>query len=118
MLTEILMEVTISGVFLHWFHYLLFIALDFAIAYRIAYILKSKYSKLISKKFLDILLISSSFILLFAGIGKVGWSIQTWNGDTAPEIVNNVIFQVLTFFGGFLLFTYLILIWLANKKDN
>ena len=116
MLTEIPAKVTTPDVFLHWFHYFLFIALDFAIAYRIANFIKSKYPKLITKKFLDILLISSSFILLYAGIGKVGWSIQTWAGDTTPENVNNAIFQVLTFLGGFLLFTYLILI--VIKEDN
>ena len=106
----------ITEVVLHWFHYALYILLDFALAYRVACFLKSKYPKLFTKKFLAILLIASSAILLVAGIGRLGWSIQTIAGKTAPEIVNNVIFLCLSYIGGFLLFTYLIL--MLKKEDN
>lgn len=34
-------------------------------------------------------------ILLWATLGKIGWSIQTMNGNTLPEQVNNFVYQLL-----------------------
>jgi len=42
-------------------------------------------------------------ILLWATLMKVGWSIQTSNGDTIPELVNESIFRLLYVVGSFLL---------------
>lgn len=118
MITEIPPEVTTPDVFLHYFYYLLYIVIDFFVALGFARLLKSKCPKLLTEKNLAILLIVSSGILLLAGIGKVGWSIQTFSGTTQPENVNNYIFQGLSFFGGFLLFTYLSLTFLMLKKED
>ena len=116
MLTEIPLEVTTPDVVLHWFHYALYIALDFALAFRVACLLKSNCPKLLTEKFLAILLIVSSGFLLLAGIGRVGWSIQTWGSKTPPENLDRMFFLCLSYIGGFLLFTYLILI--LKKEDN
>jgi hypothetical protein len=42
-------------------------------------------------------------ILLWATLGKAGWSIQTMNGDTIPELVNEWVFRALSVLGSFLL---------------
>lgn len=42
-------------------------------------------------------------VLLWATLGKLGWAIQTMNGDTIPELVNEWIFRFLYVIGSFLL---------------
>ena len=42
-------------------------------------------------------------ILLWATLGKIGWPIQTMNGDTIPELVNEWAFRTLYVLGSFLL---------------
>lgn len=38
-------------------------------------------------------------ILLWATLGKIGWSIQTMNGNTLPEQVNDFVYRLLYIFG-------------------
>ncbi len=42
-------------------------------------------------------------ILLWATLGKLGWSIQTMDGGTVPELVNEWIFRALYVVGSFAL---------------
>lgn len=42
-------------------------------------------------------------ILLWATLGKVGWNIQTMNGTTYPETVNELVYRVLYILGSFAL---------------
>lgn len=51
----------------------------------------------------EILQYSGIGVLLWATLGKAGWSIQTTNGDTIPELVNELVFRALYVLGSFLL---------------
>lgn len=51
----------------------------------------------------EILQYSGIGILLWATLGKAGWSIRTMNGDTIPELVNEWVFRALYVLGSFLL---------------
>lgn len=51
----------------------------------------------------EILQYSGIGVLLWATLGKAGWSIQTLNGDTIPELVNEWVFRALYVLGSFLL---------------
>lgn len=51
----------------------------------------------------EILQYSGIGVLLWATLGKAGWSIQTMNGDTIPELVNEWVFRALYVIGSFLL---------------
>ncbi len=52
-------------------------------------------------------LIVGTGLLLVAGIGKLGWSIQTWDGETSAEKLNDCIFWIASYIGTFFLFTQL-----------
>ena len=51
----------------------------------------------------EILQYSGIAVLLWATLAKVGWDIQTMNGNTIPELVNEWVFRFLYFIGSFLL---------------
>ena len=44
-------------------------------------------------------------VLLVAGLGKLGWSIQTWGGNSPIEVLNGWVFLGLSHLGMFLVFT-------------
>jgi len=61
----------------------------------------------ITDKWLLIIQIVSAFLILWALMGKLGWSIQTHGGTTLPEKINNFWFIFLNVIGiYFLFFTY------------
>lgn len=47
--------------------------------------------------------IAGAFVTFWAGYAKVGWSIQTFNGSTPPEMFNEWFFRVATGVGMFVL---------------
>jgi len=100
----------------HYFKTALHVGINFTLAFAFALLLKHKCTKFITEKNLSMLLIVSSACLLIAGIGKLGWSIQTLGGNTPAENLNQTIFLCLSHFGTFLLFTYFILIIPRNKE--
>lgn len=51
----------------------------------------------------EILQYSGIGILLWATLGKAGWSIQTMDGETIPELLNEWVFRTLYVLGSFLL---------------
>lgn len=53
--------------------------------------------------FEEILQYSGIGILLWATLGKVGWDIQTIDGNTIPELVNEWVFRFLYVIGSFML---------------
>ena len=58
-----------------------------------------------------------SGLLLVAGIGRLGWPIQTWNGESQAEGLDMDVFLVLSLFGTFLVvFEYLV--GRFNEKEN
>lgn len=63
----------------------------------------------------EILQYSGIGVLLWATLGKAGWSIQTMNGDTIPELVNEWVFRALYVLGSFLLALAVSLAFGANN---
>ena len=51
----------------------------------------------------EILQYSGIAVLLWATLAKVGWDVQTMNGNTIPELVNEWVFRFLYVIGSFLL---------------
>lgn len=48
--------------------------------------------------------LSGTVLLLLAGLGKLGWPIQTWDGNTRAEQLNDLLFMVFSYAGMFLVF--------------
>jgi len=81
------------------------VLLIFICAFLSAFIMKNYVN--ITKKWLFIIQIISAFVILWALMGKLGFGIQTFCGDTLPEQVNNFWFIFLNVIGiYFLFFTY------------
>jgi hypothetical protein len=56
-----------------------------------------------------VMFLAATVLLLTAGIGRLGWEIQTWGGGTPPESLDQWIFLVLSLLGTVLLvFEYLV----------
>ena len=55
-------------------------------------------------KFIQVAPIISAFLILWALIGKLGWSNQTIGGKTPTENLNNFWFRLLNFVAGVLIF--------------
>ena len=70
-----------------------------------AKVLISKFSFLITPALELALVVVGTILLLTAGIGKLGWHIQTWGGQTPAESINDWLFFLLTIVGAWLLFT-------------
>lgn len=88
-------------------HYLiasLTVVINFTIASVVAWLVewKAPHIWILRNKF--IIIIIGTMIFLIAAIGKLGWSIQTWNGNTSPEQLNNQLFWILSHLGSFLIF--------------
>ena len=97
------------------------VAANAGISFWCTKLIKSKFSRLANEKNSDIILICSAAFLLWAGIGKLGWSIQTIDGKTLPERSNIAIFWILSHVGTFLLFVYIwekVLRKMDNKSEN
>lgn len=53
--------------------------------------------------FHGVLLVSSAILLFVAGVGRLGWNVQTWSGNTPTERFNLWTFRGLSFVGLYLL---------------
>ena len=53
-------------------------------------------------------------LLFVAGIGRLGWSIQSIRGTTPPEQLDQWIFRVLSLFGTFFLIYHFAVGWLTR----
>ena len=103
------------------FHYLktsLYVGINLVIAYIVARNLLKCYPRILDGKFRLILLLIGTALLLIAGIGKLGWhsGITTYDGDSSPEKLNNVIFLMLSHLGAFCIFLNLSLTLSENQK--
>ncbi len=63
-----------------------------------------KWPRMQRPMFRAILLIVGASLLLVAGVGKLGWEIQTIDGTSKPEMLNNSIFNMLSYAGTFCIF--------------
>jgi hypothetical protein len=100
----ILAEVNLTTVIFHYFYAFILVAATSICALLFIRFSRSKCPKLINKHIRLIYLIVGTGFLLVAGIGKLGWSIQTFGGNTPAERLNEWIFLFLSLFGTFLLF--------------
>lgn len=62
------------------------------------------YTSIKEETLTPILYALATLLFVSAGIGRLGWEIQTWNGNTPEEKLNKWIFLVSTGLAGFLLF--------------
>ncbi|MFC1536110.1 hypothetical protein ACFL4H_01930 [Candidatus Neomarinimicrobiota bacterium] len=85
-----------------------------AIAYFSAKIINTYLSSNLSDRTLSIILLIGTAILLTAGIGRLGYEIQTWGGTTPLENMNKLVFRILTHLGSYILFTDLFLKYLRK----
>ena len=58
---------------------------------------------------------AGTLLLLTAGIGKLGWQIQTWDGHSSAETMNDWLFFLLTIVGAWSLFTDIFIKYLETK---
>ena len=101
-------------------HYLiasLTVVINFSIASVVAWLMewKDPHIGILRNKF--IIIIIGTIILLIAAIGKLGWSIQTWNGNTSIEQLNNQIFWILSHLGSFLIFFEIMLGYFRRRNE-
>jgi len=66
---------------------------------------------------LPLLTLLGSILLLVAGIGRLGWSIQTIDGTSAPERLNDSLFWLFSQLGAFAIFLEWSLRWRAAKSQ-
>jgi len=112
----ILAEVKLTTVIFHYFYTFIFVAANFICALLFVRFSRSKCSKLINEHIRLVYLIVGAGFLLVASIGKLGWSIQTWDGNTPAESLNEWIFIILSHIGTFLLFIDLNYTCLSQKN--
>lgn len=112
----ILAEIKSTTVIFHYFYTFVGVAVNFIFALLFVCFSRSKCPKLINKHIRLVYLIVGSGFLLVASIGKLGWSIQTFGGNTPAEKLNEGIFLFLSHIGTFLLFIDLGCMYLSQKN--
>jgi len=101
---DILAEAQLSTVIFHYFGVLIQVAVNFIVALLYVRWLRSRCPKLINKHMRLVYLLIAAGFLLVASIGKLGWSVQTYNGHTDAERLNECIFIILSHIGTWFLF--------------
>ncbi len=71
----------------------------------------------LSDRWLNSLQIISAFLILFALLSYLGWSIQTWGGDSLPEQLDSYLFRMFNSVAIFLLFTVYFYNHVKPKSD-
>lgn len=100
----ILAEAKLETVILYYLRILVLVASNFGLAWLIVYLSKSKCPKLLSERNRLICVIIGTGLLLLAGIGKLGWSIQSYDDKTTAEKLNDWIFWIVSYAGTLLIF--------------
>jgi hypothetical protein len=113
---DILAEAKSTTVIFNYFYAFISVAVNLGVALLFVCFSKSKYPKLINKHIRAVYLIVGTSFLLVAGIGKLGWSIQTWDGNAPAESLNEWIFLILSHIGTFLLFIDLVCLCLPQNN--
>ncbi len=81
----------------------LYVLIEFACAWALATFVLLKYRIWRADKTHLVLFLLGAGLLLVAGIGRLGWPIQTFGGRSAAERLDQTIFLALSFSGTFLL---------------
>lgn len=69
----------------------------------VSQIIVPRFPRLTTDNAKRVLFLIGTGALLVAGIGRLGWDIQTWSGNTPPEKLDDFIFWTLSLVGTFLL---------------
>jgi hypothetical protein len=77
--------------------------IDFGAAWALAFFANRKCQFLVSDFVRCSTFLVGSGLLLIAGIGRLGWYIQSFGGETSPESLDKTIIIALSLFGTFLL---------------
>lgn len=81
----------------------MYVLLSFTAAAVLAWIARRKLPRLSNEVVLAAANLCGTGFLLVAGIGRLGWSIQTYDGTTPPEVLDARIFWSLSVLGTVLL---------------
>lgn len=100
----ILSEARPGIVISHYFGAFIFVFILFLISLLVVCLLRTKWPKLLTEKYKTLSVIIGVGLLLVATIGRLGWSIQTFDGNTLGEKLNIWIFWIISCLGTFLLF--------------
>jgi hypothetical protein len=91
-------------VILNYFKTAVIVAIEFLLAWVFAkWVICRYYPRFASKMTKLVLSLTGTGVLLVAGIGRLGWQIQTFAGTTPPECLDQAIFLVLSLCGTFLI---------------
>ncbi|MBN1795812.1 MAG: hypothetical protein JW804_03995 [Sedimentisphaerales bacterium] len=101
-------------VILHYLIAAVSVFINIALAYCTAKFLITKHSKPINS-YTTALLVLGTCLILIAGIGKLGWSIQTIGGNSIFEKLNNGLFWCLSHLGTFLIFLSIFISLVKNE---
>ena len=94
-----------------WFHYAkttFYVLTNLVLSCLVVACIKVKKPGWFNARNRAVLVMSGSFLLLVAGMGGLGWAIQSFDGNTPAEKVDRLIPQVLAHLGGFMIFADLI----------
>jgi len=90
------------------------VVINIILAWVTAKFILSKHNAWTRKKRLTSLLVVGTGILLWAAIGRLGWSIQTFGGNSAREWLNIILFWSFSHIGTFLILTHIFISYLKK----
>lgn len=94
------MDKKVKFVINHYLTSFLFVIVTLFVSYLTVYF----FQTLLIKLPVFVYIVGGSVFILTSTIGKLGWKVQTWGGDTNQEKLNHNIFLLLSHLGTFLLF--------------
>jgi hypothetical protein len=102
----------------HYIITLFWVLGNIGIAYISAKILQNYFSEYITEKKISIFLLIGLAIILTAGLGKLGWEIQTMSGTSPQESLNKIVFKIFSHIGTYILFTDLFIKYLQIGRAS
>lgn len=94
------------------------VALSFAVAFIAVASLRCVIKCRVSRCMHQIITLIGTVILFATVLGRLGWSIQTYDGNTPLELLDQTAFLWLTHLGMFLIFMEWILSYLESRPGS
>ena len=91
-------------VLLHYLKTFGYVILNLMMAASTVHVLKVYLSCSLTQEFQGWLIIIGTTFLLVAGVGRLGWPIRSWGGETPREKLDEILFYSFSHVGAFLLF--------------
>jgi hypothetical protein len=95
-----------------------FAALNLLCAWIVVRIVRARKPALLSERFRGFLVIGGALFLMIAGTGGLGWTIQTWGGNSPPEKLNQTLLQVFAHVGTFMVFVDLLWNFIEKREKK